>query len=81
MSSDSYRFSGHPEYLARYRAGLQALAELPCDIVLTPHPSASDMLERMASESGLTDKDGCRSYAERVGQRLDARLAREAAES
>ncbi len=78
ISSDSYRFSDHPEYVARFRKGLEALAEMPCDIVLTPHPSASRMLVRMAGNGGLVDKGGCRLYAENITARLDSRLAKEA---
>ncbi len=78
VSRDDYRFSDHPEYVAEFRAGLARLAALDCDILLTPHPSASDMLKRAATgtlEGGLS----CKQYATRVSQRLDARLAKEAA--
>ena len=77
VSRDDYRFSDHPEYVAEYRAGLERLAALDCDILLTPHPSASQMLKRAASGTfagGMT----CREYAEGVEKRLDARLAKEA---
>ena len=77
VSRDDYKFSDHPEYVAEYRAGLARLAALDCDILLTPHPSASDMLKRAATgtfEGGLT----CKQYATRVSQRLDARLSKEA---
>lgn len=77
ISSDNYRFSDHPEYLAEYRAGLQRLREADCDMLLTPHPSASGMLERMASgtlKGGIT----CVEYADAVSERLDQRLAKEA---
>ena len=36
ISSDSYRFSDHPEYVAAYRAGLERLAALDCTILATP---------------------------------------------
>lgn len=77
VSSDEYRFSDHPEYLAEYRKGIQRVRELECDILLTPHPSASNMLERMKSgtlEDGMT----CIEYAGAVERRLNARLEREA---
>lgn len=77
VSNDEYRFSDHPEYVAEYRAGLQRLREIKCDILLTPHPSASKMLERAATgslEGGLT----CLEYANTVERRLNARLEREA---
>jgi metallo-beta-lactamase class B len=78
VSSDTYRFSDHPDYVAAYRASIAKVAALDCDILLTPHPSASGMREKLLAgelSGGMT----CRAYAESVGQRLDARLAEEAA--
>ncbi|BDI61320.1 MBL fold metallo-hydrolase [Qipengyuania nanhaisediminis] len=77
ISRDDYRFSDHPEYLARYRAGLDRIAALDCDILLTPHPSHSLMVERAATgtlRGGMT----CAQYAAKKHGDLDARLAREA---
>lgn len=77
VSRDDYRFSDHPEYIAEYRAGLQRLREVKCDILLTPHPSASNMVERATSGS-LEGGINCIQYADAVEKRLDARLAKEA---
>ncbi|MBU1310493.1 MAG: subclass B3 metallo-beta-lactamase [Gammaproteobacteria bacterium] len=77
VSSDSYRFSEHLSYLNAYRAGLSKLAKLDCQILLTPHPSASNMRTRLQSESGLSDAKGCQLYADAVTQRLQQRLAKE----
>ena len=79
VSSDSYRFSDHPAYLAAYRASLAKVAALRCEILLTPHPSASSMKERMAGLQPLFDPTGCKAYAARLTQALDGRLANEAA--
>lgn len=78
ISSDDYRFSDHPEYVAAFRAGLEHLAELECTILLTPHPSASALRDRLASDTGLVDTGACTRYAASVSKRLDARLAEEA---
>lgn len=78
VSGERYRFSDHPAYLAAYRASIARVAALPCDILLTPHPSASDMLPRIAGEKPLFDPGGCRTYASALTRRLDERLAREA---
>jgi len=78
ISADGYRFSDHPAYLAAYRAGLERLDGLECDILLTPHPSASAVRERIAAGS-LTDPAACRRYADSIRQRLATRLAEEAA--
>lgn len=77
-SHDSYRFSDHRAYVAAYRRGLGHLARLKCDVLLTPHPSASDMRDRLLSAGGLPDPQACRRFAASVRQRLSARLAKEA---
>lgn len=76
VSSDEYRFSDHPAYIAEYRAGLQRLRGLNCDILLTPHPSASNMIERAAAGS-LKGGMSCTQYADAIEKRLDARLGKE----
>jgi metallo-beta-lactamase class B len=79
VSRDDYRFSDHPEYLAAFRASLKKVAALDCDILLTPHPSASDMVKRLAKGVPLLDPDACRDYAADLGRKLDERLAKERA--
>lgn len=78
VSSDAYRFRDHPAYVARLRKTIAKVAALPCDILLTPHPGASDMAERLARTKPLVDPNGCRTYAAAATQRLDKRLADEA---
>lgn len=79
ISNDSYRFSAHPAYLAAYRASLAKVAASRCEVLLTPHPSASNMKERMAGKAPLFDQQGCRNYAARLDTMLDERLAKEGA--
>ncbi|AKM10480.1 subclass B3 metallo-beta-lactamase [Croceicoccus naphthovorans] len=79
VSSDEYRFSGHPDYVAAYRASLADVAALDCDLLLTPHPSASQMPKRMG-EGSFIDGDACKAYAMGIETRLSERLAKEAAQ-
>ena len=79
ISRDDYRFSEHPAYLAAYRASIAKIAGSRCEILLTPHPSASAMKERMTGEQPLFDPAGCRSYAAGLTSKLDERLAKESA--
>jgi metallo-beta-lactamase class B len=79
VSRDNYRFSDHPDYLARFRSSIAKIAALDCDILLSPHPSASDMVKRFGRGKPLLDPDGCKTYAGTLAKNLDARLAREAA--
>ena len=79
VSRDDYRFSDHADYLAAYRASITKIADSRCEILLTPHPSASAMKERLTGEKPLFDPNGCRNYAEMLTRRLEDRLAKEAA--
>ena len=49
VSADEYRFTDHPDYVAMFRGGSR-LAGLECDMLLTPHPSASGMISRAAED-------------------------------
>lgn len=86
LTAGSYRYSdaAHPERLAGFRRGLDVVAELPCDILVTPHPEASGFDERIARRgagdaTALVDRDACRRYAEGARERLDAQVERERA--
>jgi metallo-beta-lactamase class B len=79
VSRDDYRFSDKPAYLAAYRASIAKVAALSCDILLTPHPSASHMVDRMVGREPLENAEACRDYAARLTKQLDDRLAKEAA--
>ena len=77
ISRKDYRFGDHPTYLAAFREGLRKLSKVECDIILTPHPSASQMIERMAGRAPLANSAACRDFASAQGKRLDERLASE----
>jgi metallo-beta-lactamase class B len=79
VSNDKYRFIDHPAYVSAFRASIAKVAATPCDILLTPHPSASDMVKRLGTGKPLLDPDACRNYAAQLTRNLDARLAKEAA--
>ena len=82
VSSDNYRFSDHPAYLAQYRAGLARLAALDCDILLTPHPSHSQMLKRMEAGQLIANpaaETPCAVYVQGKLSDIEQRLVREAA--
>ncbi|HYD24057.1 MAG TPA: subclass B3 metallo-beta-lactamase [Croceibacterium sp.] len=77
VSADGYRFSRQPVYVDAFARSLGKIAALPCEILLTPHPSASDLHARLAGERRLVDADGCLDYALAGQTALEARLARE----
>ena len=78
VSSDSYRFSDHPAYVADFRESLAKIAALDCDIALTPHPSSTRLRDRLLGTAPLISREGCKGYAAEIAARLDQRLAEEA---
>lgn len=82
ISDDVYRYSDetlHPGVLPAFRRSIATVAALPCDVLLTPHPSASDMWSRLGPQAAkpLSDPDACRRYAATASDKLDARIAKE----
>jgi metallo-beta-lactamase class B len=65
--------------LGTFRRSIAAVAALPCDILLTPHPDASDLWHRLGPDATapLVDADACKHYAAAAARNLDARVARE----
>lgn len=80
VSAPGYRFTDHPERQAALRGALSRIGRLDCDLLLTPHPGASGLWDRLAGTRPLTDPAGCRNYAAAGGTALDKRLAGEAAQ-
>jgi metallo-beta-lactamase class B len=79
VSNDTYHYSDHPDVVAGFRASIAKIADSPCEILLTPHPSASQMPDRLALGRPLLDPDGCKNYAAAKAKALDDRLAKESA--
>lgn len=79
VSSDSYKFSDHPDYVRAYFDGIARLGRLDCDILLTPHPSHSRMLRRMRTDT-MIEPSACAYYAIGKASDLETRLKREADE-
>ena len=77
VSSDKYRFTDHPALVAAFRQSFAKIASSRCEILLTPHPSASAMRARMINEQPLFDPEGCRTFAAARTRMLDERLAKE----
>lgn len=78
ISADGYRFTDHPDRVASARDGLARIGGLPCDILITPHPGASDVFARLAGAKPLIDAQACRAYATQAQARFAQRLADEA---
>lgn len=86
VSAPGFRFSGgggKPSIVDAFRRSIATVAQLPCDVIVSVHPSFTDLdrkLKQRAAKPGadpFVDRQGCRAYAADAGKRLDARLAEE----
>jgi metallo-beta-lactamase class B len=78
IAAPPYRFTDHPDVVARFRRTFAEIAARRCGVLVTPHPSVSTLFERMRGEAPLDPKDACRNYASMGRGWLDAQLAKEA---
>jgi metallo-beta-lactamase class B len=78
VSADTYRFSDHSGYVIAFRNSLRIIGRLDCDLLITPHPGASNLIDRLDGKTPLIGEGQCKDYAARGAAALDARLAREA---
>lgn len=86
VSADDFYFTRsttYPSAIADFEKGFTVLERLECDILLTPHPGASQLWERLAArDSGtagrLIDSEACRRYVTAARERLARRIATEA---
>jgi metallo-beta-lactamase class B len=74
VSASEFRFTdaAHPGLVETFRKSIATVAALPCDILVTVHPSFS-------GEDEQRDANACRTYAADAMRRLDERVAREQA--
>ena len=85
VSAPGFRFTGDaktPSRVEKFRQSIATVAALPCDIVITTHPSATNLdgkLKRRAERPAvdpLIDPQGCRALAAAATKQLDARSRR-----
>jgi metallo-beta-lactamase class B len=90
VSDDDFHYSGNaqqPDLVATFRSTIAKVAALPCDVLVSAHPDASDVLEKAAARTAAGKKGAnpfvapgaCRAYADAATRRLDDRLAKEQA--
>ncbi len=85
VSADGFRFTDsrtYPSGVDDFAHGLAVLDRLPCDLLLTPHPSASGLFARVEARDrgdaeALLDAGACRRYAATARRQLAKRLAAE----
>ena len=77
VSAKDYRFVDHPDRIDALLASMAAIGKLDCDLLVTPHPSASKLFERLAGTGRLINSSACAAYAARGAAALNERLAKE----
>jgi metallo-beta-lactamase class B len=84
VSADDFLFTrsrAYPTAIADFEKSFAFLATVPCDVLITPHPEASDLWPRLARRGGagdaLVDRTACRRYADAARRRLRIRIATE----
>lgn len=81
VSSPRYRFTDHPEVLQSFEKSFKRLEALPCELLLTPHPSQSQLFERLdkgaPNTDAVKDSEGCRKYVATARKALAERLETE----
>ncbi|MCE3606725.1 subclass B3 metallo-beta-lactamase [Massilia sp. P8910] len=87
MSQDGFRFLGSataPDRAPSFRASIDKVAVLRCDVMIPVHPGFADLMEKQAARTAgnnpFIDPGACRRYAADAHARLAERLKREAAQ-
>jgi len=87
VSNDDFLFTKptrYPGVVSDFEHSYAVLERIRCDILLTPHPGASGVWERIAARDrgdlrALVNRDACKQYAAAARRSLDERLAKERA--
>ncbi len=83
VSASGFFFSHRKDYPHHedFDRSFAFLTSTPCDILITPHPGASELWERLARRSSkpdaLIDPTACKALAEASREQLHQRLAKE----
>ena len=79
VSADGFLFTqsaSYPGALADFKRGFAVLERLRCDVLVTPHPGASQLWERLEA-GALRDPEACRRYVANARVQLARRVATE----
>jgi metallo-beta-lactamase class B len=87
ISADDFLFTKnttYPNAIADFERGYAVLERLSCDVLVTPHPGASSLWDRVSPSDGtiglaFVDREACGRYAASARRALEQRVARERA--
>ncbi|MBX7184620.1 MAG: subclass B3 metallo-beta-lactamase [Vicinamibacteria bacterium] len=86
VALDGFRFTGdksHKDVSETFKRSIATVEALPCDLMLSTHPSASGLFERLKrretapAPDPLIDKQACAAYAANARKNLESRLQTE----
>lgn len=82
VSADGFKYSHDGVRVLAFRKSIASVAGLPCDVMISVHPSFSHLFEKRArartgESDAFIDPHGCREYAESMQALLDRRLHEE----
>lgn len=85
VSTDGFSFAHnatYPTVLADFARSFAVLESLKCDVLITPHPGASRLWDRLSARDGdgtpgLVDVTACKGYAAAARKQLERRLETE----
>ncbi len=84
VSAPDFRFTGDGNArVDAFRASIDKVRHLPCDILVSAHPGYSGLFERLAkrdadpARNALIDSNACKAYADDADRSLDLRIAQE----
>lgn len=84
VAAPGYKFTDFPEVIAKFRRTVSRMAELPCDIVVSTHPQATDLDAKIKKRAELKGAGpdpfvdhGCKALAAAALKGLEARIAEE----
>lgn len=81
LSAPGYQLQGnarYPRLVEDYKLSFATVRALPCDVLLTPHPGASNWDYAAGARAGAKALT-CKAYADAAEQKFDAQLAKETA--
>jgi len=84
ISAPGFKFTATPEVVNLFRRSITRLSELPCDIVVSTHPSATNLDAKFKKRAELKGAGpdpfvdhGCKALAAGAMKGLEARIAEE----
>lgn len=84
VAAPGFKFTDKPELVASFRRSITRLGELPCDIVISTHPSATNLDAKIKQRAARKPADpdpfvdrGCKALAATAMKGLEARIAQE----